>query len=98
MGILPLQMPQGWRPQELGLVPGDIIEIEWDLAALSPRCPILITVRRKATGGTETGAATALLDTAREVALIRAGGIIPTILKQALSVPRTGHEVLAASC
>ena len=98
MGILPLQMPQGWRPQELGLVPGDIIEIEWDLTALSPRCPILVTVRRKATGGTEAGTATALLDTAREVALIQAGGIIPTILKQALSVPCTGHEVLAASC
>ena len=96
MGILPLQMPQGWRPQKLGLAPGDVIEIDWNLATLSPRCPVLVTVRRAA-GGTMTGAATALLDTAREVALIRAGGIIPTILQQALSVSRTGHGLLAAT-
>ncbi len=48
MGILPLQMPPEWRPQELGLAPGDVIEIGWHLAALTPRCEVLLTLRRAA--------------------------------------------------
>ena len=92
MGILPLQMPPEWRPQELGLTPGDIIEIGWNQASLAPRCTMPITLRRAADGNTEIGAATALLDTAREVSLIQAGGMIPTILRQALSLTRLAQN------
>ncbi len=88
MGILPLQMPREWRPQELGLAPGEMIEIGWNLACLAPRCAIPVTLRRAAGGSAEMGAGTVLLDTAREVSLIQAGGMIPTILRQALSLTR----------
>ena len=97
MGILPLQMPPEWRPQELGLAPGDVIEIAWHLAALTPRCAVPLTLRRAAGGDAETRAATALLDTVREVSLIQAGGMIPTILRQALSVTRAGQGLRAVS-
>ena len=92
MGIVPLQMPPEWRPRELGLAPGDVIEIGWNLASLAPRCTIPLALRRAADGNTETGTATALLDTAREVSLIQAGGMIPTILRQALSLTRFAQE------
>ncbi len=93
MGILPLQMPPEWRPQELSLAPGDVIEIGWHLAALKPRCAVALTLRRLAGGDAMTGTAVTLLDTAREVSLIQAGGIIPTILQQAL--PATRSHALA---
>ena len=83
MGVLPLRLPAGWRPGTLGLVPGDVVEVALDLATLSPRAAIGVTLRR-ADGRVEAGMATALLDTARDVALIRGGGMIPTILRRAL--------------
>ena len=96
MGILPLELPPGWRPQELGLEFGDVIEIEAHLAVLTPRCAVALTLRR-AGGHAETGTATALLDTAREVSLIQAGGMIPTILRQALSIRLKGPDMRVAS-
>ena len=85
MGVLPLQLPDGWRPDAMGLRPGDTIEIGWDPAALAPRCTVPVTLRRAGPGEALTGLATALLDTLREVALVQAGGIIPLILARALS-------------
>jgi aconitate hydratase len=87
MGVLPLRMPPEWSPDALALRPGDTLAIGWDLAALSPRGDVAVTLRR-ATGALTHGQATALLDTAREVALIRAGGIIPMILARALAASR----------
>jgi len=84
MGVLPLRLPEGWRPEALGLRPEDRIEIDWNPAALRPRAPVGVTLRR-ADGVTLSGTATALLDTAREVALLRAGGMIPMILRRALA-------------
>ena len=87
MGVLPLRMPPGWSPDALALRPGDTLAIGWDLAALSPRGTVPVVLRR-AGGALAHGQATALLDTAREVALIRAGGIIPMILARALAASR----------
>jgi aconitate hydratase len=84
MGVVPLALPEGWRPETLGLVPGDVIEVALDLAALAPRAAVPVTVRR-VDGVTTGGTATALLETAREVALVRGGGMIPTILRKALA-------------
>ncbi|WP_245215628.1 aconitate hydratase AcnA [Pararoseomonas baculiformis] len=83
MGVLPVRMPEGWRSTDLGVRPGDTIEIDFDPAALSPRAILKVRLRR-ASSGVEEGLATALLDTARDVSLIRAGGIIPMILHRAL--------------
>ena len=83
MGLLPLQLPDGWRPEELRLTPGDTIEIGWKLAALTPGCKVPVTLHRKGKAEMQ-GVATALLDTDRKVSLIQAQGIIPMILQRAL--------------
>ncbi len=94
MGVLPLQLPAGWTPEAMQLRASDVLEIELDPAALLPRCAVNITLRRTGSEGVVFGIATALLDTAREVALVKAGGIIPTILGRALvaSDKETGHS------
>ncbi len=91
MGVLPLRLPEGWRFDTLGLAPGDTIEIDWDLAALAPRAPVAVALRRAASGEVLAGTATALVETAREVALVQAGGMIPMILRRALDASRTAH-------
>ena len=89
MGILPLCLPQGWRGPELGLAPGDLLEIEASPTDLRPRAALPVVLRRAAGGATQHGTATALLETAREVALVREGGMIPAILRHALAADRT---------
>ena len=84
MGVVPLRLPEGWRSDALALRPGDVIEVALDLDALAPRAGVPVAIRR-ADGATLAGIATALLETAREVALIRGGGMIPTILRKALA-------------
>jgi aconitate hydratase len=84
MGVLPLRLPDGWRFDSLGLEPGDLVEIAPQAALLKPRAPVPVVLRRR-DGSMLHGTATALLDTAREVNLIRAGGMIPTILRRALA-------------
>jgi aconitate hydratase len=83
MGVVPLRLPEGWRPEALALRPGDVLDVALDRAALAPRATVAITIRR-ADGTALTGTATALLETAREVALVQGGGMIPTILRRAL--------------
>jgi aconitate hydratase len=83
MGVVPLRLPEGWRPGTLGLRPGDTIEIALNLDALAPRGAVPVAIHRS--NGVQRGHATALLDTARDVALIRGGGMIPTILREALA-------------
>jgi aconitate hydratase len=87
MGVLPLRLPDGWRFDTLGLKPGDLIEIGWDPTALTPRAAVPVTLQR-ADGTSIQGMTTALLDTAREVGLIQAGGMIPTILRRALAATK----------
>ncbi|MDJ0387003.1 aconitate hydratase AcnA [Roseomonas sp. E05] len=87
MGVLPLKLPADWHPEALGLAPGDTIELRWDLAALAPRAEVPIVLRR-ASGERRAAVATALLDTAREVTLVQAGGMIPLILRRALEASR----------
>ncbi|MBI0537172.1 aconitate hydratase AcnA [Roseomonas sp. KE2513] len=94
MGVLPLRMPEGWRPEALGIGSGDLIEIDWNPAALTPRAAVGVTLRR-ADGTALAGTATALLDTAREVALVRAGGMIPMILRRALDASRAPEAARA---
>jgi len=83
MGVLPLKLPAAWKPEALGLQPGDTFAIDWNPAALAPRAAIGVTLRRT-TGETARVEATALLETTREVRLIQAGGMIPLILRQVL--------------
>ncbi|ONG56084.1 aconitate hydratase [Pseudoroseomonas deserti] len=84
MGVLPLKLPAGWRPEAMRLQPGDTLEIGWDLEGLAPRAALPVTLRR-GDGRVEQATATALLETTREVRLVQAGGMIPLILRQALA-------------
>lgn len=83
MGILPLRLPAGVTPFTLALQPGDRIEI--DAQAIAPRCAIDVRVQR-ADGRSEALQATAAVETQLEVALLRAGGVIPSTLQQMLAL------------
>ncbi len=91
MGVLPLQMPAGWRPETLAPRPGDTIGLVRDPVRLHPCCTVRVAVRRASGEAGPVGEAVALLDTEREVDLIRAGGIIPLILARALSAQGTSR-------
>jgi aconitate hydratase len=94
MGVLPLKLLSDWRPEALGLQPGDVIEIAWNPAALSPRAVVPVVLRR-ASGETVATEATTLLETVREVRLVQAGGMIPLILRQALARSRATQPAIA---
>jgi len=80
MGILPMRLPENWGPDELALKPGDFISVNADAELIAPRCPIDIVVHRR---GLEniTLVASAAIETAAEVDMLRAGGILPLMLK-----------------
>jgi aconitate hydratase len=84
MGILPLRLPPGAGPDALGLVSGDRIEIDAATEGLAPRGPVPVRVLR-ADGSAQTLATTAAVETEFELALLRAGGVIPSILQRCLA-------------
>ncbi len=94
MGILPLRLPVERHPGTLHLRPGDQILIEADAAAISPRCPVPVTVRRAA-GTRETFIAIAAIETGLEVEILRSGGIIPLILQRVVNAESTSRETPA---
>ena len=81
MGILPLTMPDGVNPQTLAIQPGDRIEVLAEPSALQPRASVAVRVLR-ANGTVQVLAAHAAVETQLEVALLQAGGVIPSILQQ----------------
>lgn len=94
MGILPLRLPVERHPNNLHLHPGDQILIEADPSAITPRCPVSVTIRR-ASGDTETFTATAAIETGLEVEILRGGGIIPLILQRVVNAEATSRETPA---
>ncbi|PUE26630.1 aconitate hydratase 1 [Limnohabitans sp. JirII-29] len=79
MGILPLRMPAGMSPHTLQLQPGDQLQVHAAPELLQPRGAIAVCVRR-ADGREESFQATAAVETQLELSLLRAGGVIPSIL------------------
>jgi len=82
MGVLPLRLAR--HPAELGLAPGDRLAIEADPDRLAPRAAVSVTLHR-ASGATEALQAAAAVETTLEIEILRAGGIIPLILRRAIS-------------
>jgi aconitate hydratase len=82
MGIVPLRLPAGMGPQELALQPGDRIEIDAPSDALAPRCAVPVRILR-GDGCVQALQATAAVETQLEAGLLRSGGVIPSILRQA---------------
>ena len=91
MGILPLRLPEGVSPQTLHIQPGDQMEVQADAASLSPRGRVPVQLRRL-DGRTQMLEAMAAVETQLEVALLRAGGVIPSILQQAVQQHRDGRS------
>ncbi|CAG9220512.1 Aconitate hydratase A [Burkholderia gladioli] len=92
MGILPLRMIELAHPDALALQPGDRIEIDAREAVLQPRAAVRVSVVR-AHGRVEPLAALAAVETRLECELLRAGGVIPFILRRHL--PRADAAALA---
>jgi aconitate hydratase len=84
MGILPLRLPPGVNPQTLQLLPGDRIEVDAHAPSLAPRCPVAVRVVRT-NGEVQILTATAAIETQLEVALLRDGGVIPSILLKTIA-------------
>jgi aconitate hydratase len=84
MGILPLRLPAGMAPATLAIRPGDRIEIDAPGDTLQVRAQVPVRIVR-ADHSVQAFTATAAVETGLEVELLRVGGVIPSILKQALA-------------
>ncbi|HEX8886455.1 MAG TPA: aconitate hydratase AcnA, partial [Noviherbaspirillum sp.] len=84
MGILPLRLPAGMHPDALQLQPGDRLEIDARAGTLQPRCMVPVKLHR-ADGSVLAFGAQAAIETRLECALLENGGVIPTILRQAIA-------------
>lgn len=82
MGIMPLRLPPGRHPASLGLAPGDRLAIDAREEGIAPHGTIDVALHRPG-GAIERFEATAEIETALEVAVLRSGGIIPRILEGA---------------
>jgi aconitate hydratase len=92
MGILPLRLGPGQHPRDLELRPGDRIEVDADPGRLAPRTPVAVTVHR-ASGAAEALLATAAVETALEVEILRVGGIIPFILRRTVTAAEVSRDI-----
>jgi aconitate hydratase len=84
MGILPLRLPASHGPDALALAPGDRIEIDAPAQRLMPRAAVPVRLLRR-DGTVEDFETTAAVETEFELGLLRAGGVIPSILERTLS-------------
>ncbi len=78
---MPICLPAGTTPQTLALHVEDRIEIDAPAEALAPRQAIGIRILRR-DGRCETLLGRAAVETSREVAQLRSGGLIPYILQR----------------
>jgi aconitate hydratase len=83
MGVLPLILPAGLGPQSLALRPDDRIRIFAPSSALAPRARIPVEILY-AGGARKAFAVQADVETAMEIAVLRAGGMLPLLLRQKL--------------
>jgi aconitate hydratase len=84
MGILPLRFPAGVSPQALNVRTGDTIHISALPERITPRCDVPVRIMR-ADGRVDAFVATAAVETQLETALLRRGGVIPSILGETLA-------------
>lgn len=92
MGILPLRLPSGFGLDRLGLEPGDVVSVNAEEDALAPRSSVPVSIR-KANGTSFAFEATAAIETHAEIRILRAGGILPTVLNL-LSNAASGGDTL----
>jgi aconitate hydratase len=85
MGILPLELPAHMTPASLAPGPGDRFEVDVPADALAPASPCPVILRRN-DGTTQRFTTTAAVETLAEVAVLRAGGLLPLMLRRCLSL------------
>ena len=79
MGVLPLEFEHGVTRQSLGLRGDELIDLDCDLSQIGPGSQVDIVITRN--DGSKAGARLKVrLDTAREAAWFRSGGIMPYVL------------------
>ncbi|WP_458779720.1 aconitate hydratase AcnA [Arthrobacter sp. D3-16] len=88
MGVLPLIAPNDVRDRLEDLRPGDRVEVVAPAGALAPRTRIRV-VLHLADGRTEEFAARAAVETELDVALLRAGGVMPSLLRTTIEAAHT---------
>jgi aconitate hydratase len=81
MGILPIILPAECSPPRLGLSVGDLFQIDASPSRLSPLSALSVSLRRRS-GEISSFMATAAVETALEVSLLKDGGILPHILRR----------------
>jgi aconitate hydratase len=84
MGVLPLRLPPDRRPQDAGLRPDDVIEIDAPMNAIQPRGSVTVRIRRDGEE-IDSFSAFAAVETRLECDVLRAGGLLPLILHGARS-------------
>jgi aconitate hydratase len=80
MGILPLTLPADVRPEQLALGLGDRIEVQAEPAHIGTGQPVQVHIVR-ASGQRQAIRTQAAVQTQLELALLRAGGVMPRILQ-----------------
>lgn len=91
MGILPLIAPVDMRDRLQQLQPGDRIDVAAPEETLSPHASIAV-VLRSADGEVTPFAARAAVETELDVTLLRAGGVIPSLLRSTIEATLRGEE------
>ncbi|PNI08685.1 aconitate hydratase AcnA [Arthrobacter sp. AFG7.2] len=94
MGVLPLIAPEDLRDRLQDLQPGDRVEIVAPARELAPRTRIRL-VLHLADGRTEELTARAAVETELDVALLRAGGVIPSLLRSTIEATHTKETASA---
>ncbi|TLM83554.1 aconitate hydratase AcnA [Pseudarthrobacter sp. NamE2] len=93
MGVLPLITPENMRERLQHLQPGDRIEVVAPAGAIAPRARVRV-VLHPANGGAEEFIARAAVETELDASLLRAGGVIPSLLRSTIEA---GQHKEAAS-
>ena len=88
MGVLPLIAPEYVRGRLQDLRPGDRVEINAPDDALAPRTGVRV-ILHLADGRTEEFNASAAVETELDVDLLRAGGVIPSLLRTTMEATET---------
>ncbi len=81
MGVVPLELPAGVTWKSLNLDGSELVDIAGITPEIKPRATINCTIRR-ASGATESLALRCRLDTLREIAWYRCGGILNYVFDQ----------------
>jgi len=73
-------LPEGLGPDELALQSGDLTEIRADEGLIAPRCSVDVVIHRHE-GERTIFSTIAAIETAAEVDILKAGGILPLMLR-----------------